>query len=421
MGAVLTQRPDSARVRAVAQLAAEPAIARVLDWFASERKWINEKHLEVCTVAAPTFREQKRAEWMVTQLRAMGCDARLDKAGNVVAYPQPPREGPLVALTAHLDTVLEPRTPEDIKLGNDGGFHGPGVADNGAGLAALLAIAKALRESPRLLESPLPLVFVANICEEGEGNLSGMRYLCRGSGLASRISSFVVLDGPAVDHITNRALASRRFELTLTGPGGHSWSDYGVGNPVHALSRAITFFAERPISNGAGYPRSSFNFGVIEGGTSINAIPNSARAKVDLRSESATRIDEMAAYLMAALERAVEVENEKASNGRVSAKLREIGSRPGGELAADATILAHLRATDAHLGIRAHLDCASTDANVPLSLGIPAVSIGAGGQGGGAHTMGEWFHPEGRELGLRRIFLTLCLLMRDLQPTAATG
>jgi di/tripeptidase len=230
----------------------------------------------------------------------------------------------------------------------------------------------------------------------------------------------VVLDGPSLDHITTRALASRRFEITVTGPGGHSWSDYGVANPVHALSRAIALFTEHTPSNGAS-PRSSFNFGFIEGGTSVNSIPTTARAKLDIRSEHGQRIDELAALLTFSLERAIESENDRSPNGRIAAKVREIGSRPGGQLAEGAAILSHVRAVDAHLGIRAHQDCASTDANVPLSLGLHAISIGAGGLGGGAHTPSEWYHPEGRETGLRRVFLLLCLLMRDLDPAAAGG
>jgi tripeptide aminopeptidase len=430
----LVQRPESTQVRAIARLAAEPALARTLEWFAAERRWINERHLELCRIAAPTFQEQRRGEWMAAQFKAMGCDARLDKAGNVVAYLKPPaNDGPMVALTAHLDTVLEPLQPEDIRPGRDGQLQGPGVSDNGAGLAALLAVAQAMCLNPAVMSSPLPLVLIANVGEEGEGNLSGMRYLCRPSGLGSRVASFLVLDGPALEHITCRALASRRFEVTLSGPGGHSWSDHGVGNPVHALSRVISLFCDNPLAaqsgNGAA-PRTSFNFGLIEGGTSVNSIPAMARTKVDLRSESPARLDELASLLTAAVEHALESENERAaaafssllsSPGRISAKIREIGSRPGGQLPDDAPILRHLRAIDAHLGIRTHLDCASTDANVPLSLGIPAVSIGAGGQGGGAHTPAEWFHPDGREAGLRRIFLALTLLMRDIHPAAAAG
>jgi tripeptide aminopeptidase len=151
---------------------------------------------------------------------------------------------------------------------------------------------------------------------------------------------------------------------------------------------------------------------LIEGGSSINSIPSEARAKVDLRSESAARIDEMAALLGTSIDEAVVLENTRGT-ARVAAKLKEIGSRPGGGLASDAPILEYMRAVDTHLGIRSHLDCSSTDANIPLSLGIPAVSIGTGGQGGGAHTASEWYQPEGRELGLRRVLLALCLLLNN--------
>ena len=292
-------------------------------------------------------------------------------------------------------------------------MNGPGVSDNGAGLAALLAIARALRTYPEVEDLCPSLLFVANVGEEGEGNLSGMRYLCRQGPSAPKIGAFLVLDGPTTDHITWQALASRRFDVTFTGAGGHSWSDYGIGNPVHALSRAITLFTETRL-NGSGSPRSSYNFGVLEGGQSINSIPTHARTKVDIRSESPAKLDEIAGMLTSSVERALEIENGRATGGRVSAKIKEIGSRPGGRLPEDAPILRWIRAVDAHLGIRSHLDCASTDANIPLSSGLPAVSIGAGGQGGGAHTAQEWFHPEGRDLGLKRILLTLCLLSQDL-------
>ena len=402
---------DRISAASVAELARTPEIRECLHWVQREKQWINDRHVQLCRIPAPTFFEQKRAEWIVEQFRTLGCDAQLDRAGNVAAHLTPGYNGPLVAVTAHLDTVLAPRGPDDITVTPDGTFHGPGVSDNGAGLSALLAVAAALRASVSL--SGLPVLLVANVGEEGEGNLSGMRYLCKQSPLAARIKSFVILDGPSTDHITWQALASRRFDVTITGPGGHSWSDYGIGNPVHALSRAITLFADKG-QNGASGPRSSFNFGVIEGGSSINSIPSSARAKVDIRSESPARINELASSLTACVEKALEVENERSTNGKVSGKIKEIGSRPGGQLPDDAYILAVMRAVDAHLGIRSRLDCASTDANIPLSMGMPAVSIGAGGQGAGAHTPAEWFHPDGREFGLRRILLAVILLARDL-------
>lgn len=393
----------------IAELAAAKGVRAAMEWFRRERAWINEQHLKLCRVPAPTFFEQRRAEWMAERFRSLGWEARIDRAGNVIASLPHHRDAPSVAVTAHLDTVLAPRTEDEIKVGADGRLLGPGVSDNGAGLAALLALAAAWNAGPPVDNSTAVPVLIANVGEEGEGNLSGMRYICRPNG--TKYIAFLVLDGPSTEHITCEALASRRFDVALTGPGGHSWSDYGIPNPVHALSRTVTFFideAQIPQS-----PRSSFNFGVIEGGSSINSIPSEARAKVDLRSESAEQIERMAALLGLTLERAIEIENQRGSGGRVAGRLKEIGSRPAGGLREDSPIVECLRAVDTHLGIRSHLDCSSTDANIPLSLGLQAVSIGAGGQGGGAHTTSEWFQPDGRELGLRRILLALCLLLNN--------
>ena len=383
-----------------------------LQWFTREKQWISETHLQLCRVPAPTFLEQQRAEWMVAQFRHFGWEATIDRAGNVVATPQPRTEGPYIALTAHLDTVLAPRTKEDITVEADGRFKGP--ASPTMGPAWPLCWRSPVPSNcarPWRAGIPTP-VLIANVGEEGEGNLSGMRYLCKQSPLGKKISAFLVLDGASIEHITNRALGSRRFEVVFSGPGGHSWSDYGVGNPVHALGRAISLFSDARLN---GSPKSSINVGYIEGGTSINAIAPLARAKVDIRSESNEKMDELVDLLTNAIERSLETENQRATGGKVAVKIREIGARPAAVLPEQSPILSYLRAVDSHLGIRSHLDCASTDANIPISLGIPAISIGAGGQGGGAHSTQEWFKPEGRDLGLKRILLTLCLLLRDPQ------
>jgi len=392
----------------VSDLAQARGVRECLQWFTREKQWISEAHLEICRIPAPTFLEQQRAEWMASQLRSFGWKAEIDRAGNVVGFPGEKSRGPYVALTAHLDTVLAPRSKDDISVGPDGKFHGPGVSDNGSGLAALLAIARAIKASPDIEERRAEPLLIGNVGEEGEGNLTGMRWLCK-SDLIREIVTFLVLDGASTDHITTRALGSRRFEIVFTGPGGHSWSDYGMGNPVHALGRAVAFFSETRLNGG---PRSSFNVGLIDGGTSINSIPSQARAKVDIRSESNERMDELVKLLNAAVEQAQDLENQRATGGKVTAKVKEIGARPAAVLDEQTPVLAYLRAVDSYLGVRSRLDCSSTDANIPLSLGIPAVSIGAGGQGGGAHTSKEWYSPEGRDLGLKRILLVLSLLLR---------
>ena len=390
----------------LSELAGHAGVRECLQFFTREKQWINEIHLQLCRVPAPTFLEQERAGWFLEQFRSFGCDASIDRAGNVLAALGSP---PYVALTAHLDTVLAPRNKEEISVDAEGRFRGPGVSDNGAGLAALLAIARAWKSSLRLPEFASGLLLVANVGEEGEGNLLGMRHLCSQSPLAKQIGSYVIVDGANTDHITTRALGSRRFEVTFSGPGGHSWSDYGVGNPIHALCRAVALFAETRLDSG---PKSSVNVGLIEGGSGVNAIAQAARCKVDIRSESNARMDQLVELLNSAVERARDLENQRQSGGRVTVKTREIGSRPAAVLPQQAPILQYARAVDAHLGVRSYLDCSSTDANLPLSMGIPAIAIGAGGQGGGAHTTGEWFSPEGRDLGLKRILLTLLLLMR---------
>jgi tripeptide aminopeptidase len=407
------QRPVVAALRA---LLADPGIQAAFLCLSAERRWLDEQHLQICRIPAPTFFEQQRAEWVRSTLTALGWVAQIDRAGNVLAQlPGVSPAAPLVALTAHLDTVLSPQVPEDIRVDDRRKMTGPGVSDNGAGLAGLLAMARVFRDFQLCGGLGTQLLLVANVGEEGEGNLNGMRYLCRQSPLASRIRSFLVLDGPSTDHITTEALGSRRYEIVVSGPGGHSWSDFGTANPIHALCRAVASFVDvhAPRAGSGGNGRHSFNFGVIDGGTTVNAIPASARVKVDLRAENPVLLDALAQALAHALEDALVVENDRATAGRVTAKRKETGNRPWGALSEGSPLLSYIRAVDAELGIRSSIDCASTDANVPLSLGRPAFSIGAGGAGGGAHTTTEWYSPEGRDIGLRRVVLLLGLMLGE--------
>lgn len=405
---------SSEDVRRIGQLAGRIALANALRWFARERAWINDKHLQICRIPAATFFEKQRAEWFRAELEALGWCARLDRAGNVLASLSEDCE-PALVVSAHLDTVFSPARPEDVYWAPDGRLFGPGVSDNGSGLTAVLALARLLAESPDLRNLANALLFAANVGEEGEGNLSGMRFLCRpGSGLAN-VKAFIVLDGPSTDHITAQALASKRFETTFSGPGGHSWNDYGTPNPVHALSDAISGFVQAAEQKLGPERRKgcSYNFGVFEGGTSINSIPGFARAKLDLRSDEPAMLDEMALLLSASVERSLERENKNARSGRLVAKIKDLGSRPGGKLSEESRLLRAIQAVDGHLNIKSRIDCASTDANVPLSLGMPAISVGTGGQGGGAHTNSEWYQPNGRDVGLRRILLLLAAVMEE--------
>jgi di/tripeptidase len=251
-------------------------------------------------------------------------------------------------------------------------------------------------------------LFVANVGEEGEGDLRGMRHLFQDSKWGDRIGSTIVLDGAGVDSVVTEALGSKRFEVTVRGPGGHSWADFGTPNPIVTLSRAIAKFSETSIPND---PKTSFNIGVIEGGTSVNSIPESATMRVDIRSAAASEIDSLEKTLREAVNNAVrEVQDAKSRKGSVSAEIKVIGQRPAADLKPDSRVYAAVRAVDAHLDLHAQTRRASTDANIPLSMGKDAISIGAGGTGGGAHTVHEWYEPAGRDLGLKRILLTTLTL-----------
>jgi tripeptide aminopeptidase len=279
----------------------------------------------------------------------------------------------------------------------------PGISDNGAGLVALVALARAIRETR--IKPQRSILFVADVGEEGEGNLRGMRAVV--DAYKSRLRAVIVLDGSATDHVTTKALASRRLEAVITGPGGHSWSDFGMANPINALVRASVRFINTKVP---ATPRTTFNLGQIEGGTSVNSIPFEAKLKVDIRSESEDELARLESALRECISAGVRDEMESSrdrSKGKLEWKVEPLGSRPGGELSPDSPLLAALRAADDYVGNQSRAERSSTDANIPLSQGIDAISIGAGGNGGGAHSLKEWYEPAGREMGLKRVLLTL--------------
>jgi tripeptide aminopeptidase len=425
--ATLPKAPHLLRARSqsrkIAQAAGKPELVEAQRWFIRERSWINDIHLQLCRIPAATFFERQRAEWFRLQLENLGWTAHVDRAGNVLAtFGQPEGARPLV-VSAHLDTVFAPNRPEDVYFAPDGRIVGPGTSDNGAGLSALLALCRVLASHAGLHPVASSLVIAANVGEEGEGNLSGMRYLCQHSPHLNGVRAFVVLDGPSTEHITAQALASWRYEVAFTGAGGHTWNDHGTPNPVHVLSDAVAGFvraADAFVAVG-GRPQCSYNFSVIEGGMSINSIPSNARAKLDIRSEDPAMLAELSGMLASAVERGLEHGNRTARSSRLTAKIKDLGSRPGGKLPESSPLLQAIQLVDAHLHIKSRLQCASTDANVPLSMGLHAISIGAGGHGGGSHTREEWYQPEGRELGLRRILLLLAVLrdeFSEAEPTA---
>jgi tripeptide aminopeptidase len=367
------------------------------------RRW----QRELTEIAAPPFGEAERSEWLRKKFVALGLeDVYVDELGNVLGLLYPGTQVPFIGVSAHLDTVFPQGTA--LATREEGNrLYGPGISDNSAGVIAMLAMVAAIKRTQ--LRPETNIVFIGNVGEEGEGNLRGMRHLFTVPRWRDSIRSLLVVDGAGTDTYVNQALGSRRFEITFHGPGGHSWSDFGVPNPIVLLSRALARFSEVHIPES---PRTTFNIGVISGGTSVNSIPESATARVDLRSASMEELQKLEDRLR---ECVAEAWNEaplayRTGEARVTLAIESIGDRPAAELPPDSRILQIVRAVDKHLRIESFPRLASTDANVPLSLGIEATTIGAGGDGGGAHTLREWFDCSNRDLGLKRILLVLLAL-----------
>lgn len=391
----------------VAAVERVPAVRRAAEFLAREGDWILQQQIRITSIPAPPFHEEERARYLEEQFRALGLrNVRRDSIGNVLGERPGSDAEHIVLLSAHIDTVFPAGTEIEVRRDGDR-WVGPGISDNGAGVAALLALAQALEKSG--LRTQATLLFVANVGEEGEGDLRGMRALFSDAALRRRVHTAIALDGSSAERLTTKALGSKRFLVTVRGPGGHSWSDFGLPNPIQVLARAVTKLTAVTLPQ---QPRAVLNIGEIHGGTSVNAIPYEAWMKVDIRSELESEIERLEQELRTALAEAVSEETSwaRTKTGGMPVEVRIIGHRPAGELPAGARIVEVFRAVDAHLGIQTSIQRSSTDANIPISLGIEAAAIGGGGSSGASHSLREWYDPAGRELGLKRALLALALL-----------
>lgn len=384
----------------IASLAADVRVHRAFHWLHLHELQLRQWQLQMIAIPAPSFGESARAAWFIDRFHELGLtEVHLDEAGNALAVHGGPREASSVLLSAHLDTVF-PSTTDCTPRQDGPRILAPGACDNAAGLTALLAIAAAMHYAE--LTPPCPILFAANVGEEGAGDLRGMRHLFAGP---HNIAAALALEGSGNATVVDRALGSRRFRITVSGPGGHSWADAARPNPIFVLSAALAALSrlELPLT-----PRTTLHCGTITGGTSVNSIPESATADIDLRSVSSAQLDLTEADALFTTRTAIQDEHDRyASQPPLSLQIDRIGDRPAATLPPDSPLLASLRAVDRHLGIATECRIGSTDANLPLSLGIPALAIGAGGTAGGIHTLREWYDPTGRELALRRILLHL--------------
>jgi tripeptide aminopeptidase len=376
-----------------------PAVQRALEYLQASEPETLDDQVSICEIAAPPFHEQERAAEYSRRLAALGLEeVRVDAEGNAIGERPGVGEGPTVVLSAHLDTVFPPGT--DVAVTREGELmSGPGIGDDCRGLTAVLAVARAMQEVE--LETEGTIIFVGTVGEEGVGDLRGVKHLF-GDELEGRVDYFISIDGTGLG-ITHRAVGSHRYDVTYKGPGGHSYGAFGMPNPIHALGRAIAKIADFQVPR---QPRVTFNVGMVEGGTSVNSIAYETTMTVDMRSESVEELGEIDSRFREVVQAALDEENSRwESDVQLEVDIVSIGVRPAGQTPADSAMVRAAVQVVEYLGFEASLGGGSTDSNIPISMGIPALTIGGGGRGSGGHSLHESFESTDSYLGTQRAFL----------------
>ena len=380
-----------------------PAVRAAVDFAKTDELRTIEDQIKICEVEAPPFQEAKRAELYASLLREAGVkNVRIDAEGNVIGERPGAAARPNVVLSAHLDTVFPRGT--NVKVRRDGYvLRGAGIGDDCRGLADVLAVARALNKAG--VSTPGTITFVGTVGEEGLGDLRGVKRLFNDT-LKDKIDRFVSIDGEGLG-VTHIAIGSARFRVTFKGPGGHSFGSFGVVNPIHAMGRAMAGIADLQVPSS---PRTTFNVGRVGGGTSINAISSEAWMEVDLRSGDTAALRTLEKQFRQAVADAVTQENARWNSSALTANIEVVGMRPAGRISSSAPIVQAAISVSKALSLPLSFSEGSTDANLPLSLGIPAVTIDAGGRGSGAHTDNETYDATDAWKGTQRaILLTVAL------------
>lgn len=388
----------------MAEITADPRVQMALQYILTREEQSREDLIKLTEIPAPPFKEEVRAAHFAMMLKEAGIkDVEIDGAGNVIGRRPGRRGDKVVAYAAHLDTVFPEGTDVTVKIDGDK-MRAPGIGDNTRGLVTVLEVIGALESAG--IETDADLLFIGNVGEEGLGDLRGVKHLFRDG--APKIDTFIAVDGGTADRLVYGGVGSHRYRVTFKGPGGHSWGAFGLANPQHALGRAIALFDENaPSVTGVG-EKTSYNVGRIGGGTSINSIPFEAWMEIDMRSGSQAKLDDIDAVLQSAIQTALQQENEGRQSGPpLTVDVDRVGTRPAAKGDINSALVQRAMAASTALGVAPSLQISSTDSNLPISKGIPAVTMSRGGKSGDAHSLHEWWQPVDAHLGPQIGILTI--------------
>ena len=398
---------DKSYTKDIEKLSRNTKVKKAFEYIVDIEEKTNRNLIELTEIEAPPFKEMKRAEEFAERLRLAGLEnVWIDSIGNVLGFLKGSIGDKNIALDAHIDTVFPEGTDVKVRVKNDTLFA-PGIADDTRGLAMILTIAESIKKQN--IEPINNIIFIGTVGEEGLGDLRGVRYLFKNNN--PKIDTWIAIDGGSIGRVNNQALGSYRYEVVFEGPGGHSWGAFGLVNPHHALGSGIRNFVQKADIYTSTGPKTSYNVGIISGGTSINSIPFKSSMQIDIRSIEPNRLDDMEEILFNSMQKATNEQNEiKRSGPDLRLTINKIGNRPSGKVDESVPLIQRTIAATQHMGVEPRLTIGSTNSNIPISLGVPAVTIGRGGDGGKAHSLDEWWINKD---GYKSIQLALLILLSE--------
>lgn len=398
---------DDVYAKSIKKITRNKKVKKAFNYIIDIEEKTNKNLIELTEIEAPPFKEEKRAKEFAKRLQLAGLEnVWIDSIGNVIGFLKGSIGNKNIAINAHIDTVFPEGTDVRVQVRNDT-LYAPGIGDDTRGLAMLLTIAETIKMNN--IEPVNNIIFIGTVGEEGLGDLRGVRYLFKNK--TPKIDSWIAIDGGSIGRVNNQALGSYRYEVIFDGPGGHSWGAFGLVNPHHALGSGIKNFINKADAYTSSGPKTSYNVGVINGGTSVNSIPFKSSMLIDIRSIEPNRLNNMEEILYNSMQEALKEQNEmKRSGPDLTLTINKIGNRPSGIVEESVPLIQKTIAATQYMGVEPRLTIGSTDSNIPISLGVPAVTIGRGGDGGGAHSLDEWWI---NKEGYKSIQLALLILLSE--------